>query len=61
MLTTLLLLSALLLALAYRFYGRFLESNCGIEPERETPACQMNDGVDYVPPQATVIKRKGTR
>ncbi len=55
MLTTLLLLSALLLALAYRFYGRFLESNCGIEPERETPACQMNDGVDYVPTRASVL------
>lgn len=55
MLITLLFLSALLLALAYRFYGRFLEKRCGIEPERETPACEINDGVDYVPTRASVL------
>jgi carbon starvation protein len=55
MLFALLVSSAMLLALAYRFYGRFLESRCGIEPERETPACEINDGVDYVPTRASVL------
>jgi len=55
MLFALLVSSAVLLALAYRFYGRFLESRCGIEPERETPACEINDGVDYVPTRASVL------
>ena len=55
MLFTLLALSALLLALAYRFYGVFLERRCGIDPERETPACEINDGVDYVPTRASVL------
>lgn len=55
MIIALLLLSGLLLALAYRFYGRFLERHCGIEPDRETPACAINDGVDYVPTRASVL------
>ncbi len=55
MLFTLLALSALLLVLAYRFYGAFLERHCGIDPDRETPACEINDGVDYVPTRASVL------
>ena len=55
MLITLLAFSALLLTLAYRFYGVFLEKRCGIDPERETPACEINDGVDYVPTRASVL------
>lgn len=51
----LLIASALLLALAYRFYGRFLEKRCGIDPERVTPACEVDDGVDYVPTRASVL------
>ncbi|MGJ8652387.1 MAG: carbon starvation CstA family protein [Opitutaceae bacterium] len=55
MLISLLLLSAVLLALAYRYYGAFLERHCRIEPGRETPACEINDGVDYVPTRASVL------
>ena len=55
MLVSLLLLSAVLLLLAYRFYGAFLERRCGVEPELETPACAINDGVDYVPTRAAVL------
>ncbi|MDP4643934.1 MAG: hypothetical protein NWS71_05770 [Opitutales bacterium] len=55
MLVSLLLLSAVLLAVAYRFYGTFLERRCRIEPDRETPACEINDGVDYVPTRASVL------
>lgn len=55
MLVALLVFSALLLSLAYRFYGRFLEERCGIEPDRDTPACEISDGVDYVPTRASVL------
>ena len=55
MLLALLIISALLFGAAYRFYGSFLESRCRIEPQRETPACAMNDGVDYVPTRASVL------
>ncbi len=55
MLLPLLILSALLLAVAYRFYGAFLERHCRIDPDRETPACEVNDGVDYVPTRASVL------
>ena len=55
MLLALLLSSALLLAVAYRFYGAFLERHCRIDPGRETPACEVNDGVDYVPTRASVL------
>jgi carbon starvation protein len=55
MFITLLLASALLLALAYRFYGVFLEQRCGVDPDRQTPACEINDGVDYVPTRAAVL------
>ncbi len=51
----LLLLSALLLGFAYRIYGNFLERRCRIEPDRETPACAFNDGVDFVPTRASVL------
>ncbi len=55
MLIALLLLSTFLLVLAYRYYGAFLERRCGIEPDRETPACEIDDGVDYVPTRASVL------
>ena len=55
MLITLLAVSALLLALGYRFYGLFLEKRCGVDPERDTPACSINDGQDYVPTRASVL------
>jgi len=55
MLITLLLASIILLAIAYRVYGRFLENRCKIEPDRETPACEINDGIDYVPTRASVL------
>ena len=51
----LLILSALLLVIAYRFYGRFLERRCGIDTERVTPAYEVDDGVDYVPTRASVL------
>lgn len=52
---TLLLLSVFLFVFAYRFFGRFLEKRCKIDPEQVTPACELNDGVDYVPTRAAVL------
>lgn len=51
----LLIVSAVLLSVAYRFYGRFLEERCGVDTKRTTPACEVDDGVDYVPTRASVL------
>src|ERR1043165_7798646 len=51
----LMMLSLVLLALAYRFYGRFVARYLGIEPARTTPAHTINDGVDYVPTKPLVL------
>ena len=55
MMLLLLIVSALLLSVAYRVYGAFLERRCRVDPDRETPACAVNDGVDYVPTRASVL------
>ena len=55
MMLLLLFVSALLLSVAYRVYGAFLERRCRVDPARETPACAVNDGVDYVPTRASVL------
>lgn len=34
---------------AYLVYGRFLARRFALDPERPTPACVLEDGVDYVP------------
>lgn len=41
--------------MAYGWNGSFLERRCGVDPDRVTPACEINDGVDYVPTRATVL------
>lgn len=39
-----------LLGLGYWLYGRLIERTCGRpDPNRETPACALRDGVDYEP------------
>lgn len=38
-----------ILILGYLFYGRYLERVVGVDPNRETPATRLYDGVDYVP------------
>jgi carbon starvation protein len=55
MLISLLLVTAVVLILAYRYYGNFLERHCGVDPDRPTPACEVNDGVDFVPTRAPVL------
>ena len=55
MLLTLLAITIFCCALAYRYYGAFLERRGGIEPDRPTPAVTEEDGVDFVPTRASVV------
>ena len=43
------ILSIGILILGYLFYSRFIERIEGVDPQRQTPAYKLNDGVDYVP------------
>ncbi|MEG0750192.1 MAG: carbon starvation CstA family protein, partial [Carnobacterium sp.] len=38
-----------LLIVGYIFYGRYIEKNFTIDPERTTPAEALKDGYDFVP------------
>ncbi|CBE67140.1 MAG: carbon starvation protein A [Candidatus Methylomirabilis oxygeniifera] len=37
------------IAVGYRLYSRFVARQYGLDDTHLTPACEMNDGVDYVP------------
>ncbi len=54
-LALLLLLSLTALVAGYYFYGRRVARILGVDPERTTPATQINDGVDYVPTNPAVL------
>ncbi|WP_134702604.1 carbon starvation protein A [Ammoniphilus sp. YIM 78166] len=54
-LLTLLLISGVIFLIAYFTYGRFIERKLMIDPNRETPANTMYDGVDYVPAKKPVL------
>ena len=41
--------SALILVVAYLFYGRYLVKTWGIDPKATTPAVAKEDGTDFVP------------
>lgn len=53
--TLLLVVSAVVFVVAYVTYGAWLAKKWGIDPTRKTPACEMNDGVDYVPTKPAVL------
>lgn len=44
-----------LFLLSYRFYGRFLAKQFEIDDPAPTPACRINDGVDYVPARPSLL------
>lgn len=50
-----LLIGFILLFLGYIFYGKWLAKQWGLEPDRSTPAHDMQDGKDYVPAKAPVL------
>ena len=43
------LAAAFFFLIAYFTYGRFLSRFMGLNPNTKTPACENNDGGDYVP------------
>ena len=51
MLSTVAIGAIVLLALGYRFYGRFVAAQYRLNDAAETPAVTFNDGVDFVPTQ----------
>lgn len=48
-------ISILVFIAAYRFYGRFLKKQAVLDDSSPTPACQINDGVDFVPAKPTLL------
>ncbi len=51
----LLIISIIVLALAYLLYGRFLARKWGIDINRKTPAVEYEDGKEYVPTTPAVV------
>ena len=49
MISIVIILSIIVLAIGYRFYGDFLARQMKLDDSRVTPACQINDGIDFVP------------
>ncbi len=55
MLYQLILFTIICLLLAFRFYGRFLARRFGADDPSLTPACKINDGIDYVPAKPALL------
>lgn len=49
------IVSAVILFCGYVFYGRWLAKQWGVEPDRPTPAHELEDGRDYVPAPPYVV------
>src|SRR5687767_9092974 len=47
--------SGVVLALAYVTYGRLVARWLGLDPSRPTPAIELEDGIDFVPASAPVV------
>lgn len=50
-----LIISIVVLLCGYIFYGKWLAEQWGVDPEKKTPAFEMEDGVDYVPAKTPVL------
>lgn len=50
-----LLVAIVVLVLGYVFYGGWLAKQWGVDPNRPTPAHELEDGVDYVPAKPYVL------
>ncbi|MFH1562635.1 MAG: carbon starvation CstA family protein [Nitrospirota bacterium] len=44
-----------ILLLGYLFYGKFLAGQMKLDDSHPTPACEINDGVDYVPAKPALL------
>lgn len=49
------LAAIVLLVLGYVFYGSWLAKQWGVDPDRKTPAVELDDGVDYVAAKPAVL------
>jgi carbon starvation protein len=54
-LSILLLISAIILLLAYRFYGKYVYNKFGLSDAREAPSHTHRDGIDYEPSKPIVV------
>lgn len=52
---TILIISLVVLFLAYILYGRWIAKKWGVDPKRKTPAYEQRDGVDYEPAHKSVV------
>lgn len=50
-----LIISCCIFAVGVQFYGRVVSKWLGVEPNRPTPAEEINDGVDYVPTNVNIL------
>lgn len=50
----LLFTAGVLYILGYRLYGKFLSRTFGLDEKNQTPASEINDGVDFVPREELV-------
>jgi carbon starvation protein len=55
MLAAVFIIAIILFAVAYRFYGRFLERHFEVDDNRKTPSHTDYDGVDKVPTKTAVL------
>ena len=55
MIAIVVLVSIVVLAAGYLTYGRSVTRRLGLDDSRPTPACEMKDGVDYVPAKASLL------
>ncbi|OGS45999.1 MAG: hypothetical protein A2539_06715 [Elusimicrobia bacterium RIFOXYD2_FULL_34_15] len=55
MIVTVVIVSMLALILGYRIYGGFLARQVKLDDSCQTPSCEINDGVDYVPAKSSML------
>ena len=55
MIAIVVLVSMAVLALGYFVYGKFIAGLFNLDDSKTTPACEINDGVDYVPASASML------
>ena len=51
----LIILAIVIFVVAYLTYGRYLAKTWGLDPSKNTPSHEMEDGVDYVPAKTPVL------
>ena len=55
MVVSVVVIAMLLFLIGYSFYGGFLSRRFKLDDSHPTPACQINDGIDYVPAKASLL------